>query len=170
MKNIREKRITKISVSLALILILGVSFSLMGQDQSVDVNAEINAKLIFTATPKTLNLSVDPQNNPTATAGNSLKVKTNAPTYSITAAYGTFEVGTYDLINNGNLSVSSAVPGDGTGTGGLVTAGGEVTILSGESGRTNNEVTEVTYQLDVDFTVPHGDASTTVVYTASLST
>ncbi len=170
MKNIRGKRITKISASLALILILGVSFSLMGQDQSVDVNAEIGAKLIFNATPKKLKFNVDPQNKPTAQAGNRLKVKTNAPSYSITAAYGAFEVGDYDLIDNGNLSVSSEAPEDGDGTGGLVNAGGEVELLAGESGRTNNEVTQVVYQLDVDFTVPYGDATTTVVYTATMST
>lgn len=172
MKNIKRKRFSKISVSLILILMLGVSLSLMAQgDQSVEVNAEIGGKLIFNAAPKKLKLTVDPENNPTAQDGHRLMVKTNAPTYGITAAYGTFEVGDYGLIENGNLTVASEAPGSGEGTGGnFVEISDEVEILAGESGRTNNEVTPVTYQLNVDFTVPFGDAETTVVYTASMST
>ncbi|MFW6104594.1 MAG: hypothetical protein ACOC6I_01995 [Candidatus Bipolaricaulota bacterium] len=172
MKNLKLSKIAKISVCLTLVLTLfaGASFSLMGE-QNVEVNAEIGAKLIFNAAPKKLKLSVDPENNPTAQAGHRLRVKTNAPTYGITAAYGTFEVGDYDLIGNGNLTVASEAPGSGEGTGGsFIQISDEVEILAGESGRTNNEVTPVTYQLDVDFTVPYGDAETTVVYTATMST
>lgn len=172
MRNIKRSSITQLSVSLTLllILVLGAPFPLMGQDQSVEVNAEIDAKLIFNAAPKKLKLSADPMDNPTAQAGHKLTVKTNAPAYNITAAYGAFEVNDYDLIENGNLKVSAEAPGDGNGTGGLANVNEDVEILAGESGRTNNEVTEVAYQLDVDYTVPHGDAETTVVYTASMST
>lgn len=174
MKNLKLSRIAKISVCLTLVLTLvtGASLSLMGQKggQNVEVNAEIGAKLIFNAAPKKLKLSVDPENNPTAQAGHRLMVKTNAPTYGITAAYGTFEVGDYDLIGNENLTVASEAPGSGEGTGGsFIQISDEVEILAGESGRTNNEVTPVTYKLDVDFTVPYGDAETTVVYTATMS-
>lgn len=169
------KKVPKIQAkyvaSLVLVLILSLSFTQMVHaEQSVEVNAEIGAKLIFNATPKKLKLSVDPMDKPTAQAANRLQVKTNAPSYSITAAYGSFEVKDYDLIENGNIKVSAEAPEDGDGTGGLVSVADEVELLAGESGRVNNEVTGVNYQLEVDYTVPFGEATTTVVYTASMST
>lgn len=166
----KNRSLLKLSVSLALVLFLGTSYAMTVSAAEVTVNAEVNGKLIFNAAPKKLKMSVDPLDQPTANAEHTLRVKTNAPTYSITASYGAFEVKDYGLIENGNLEVASEAPDSGSGTGGLVTVADEVEILAGESGRTNNEVTPVTYQLNVDFTVPFGDASTTVVYTASMST
>ncbi len=172
MKSKAKKRTLKISISLILMMIIGLSFFQITQaEQSVTVNAEIGAKLIFQAAPKKIKLNVDPVDKPTAKAGHKLMVKTNAPNYSITASYGAFEVGDYGLIENGNLTVASESPDSGEGTGGnFVEIGDEVEILAGESGYTNNEVTPVNYNLKVDFTVPFGEAGTTVVYTAAMST
>jgi hypothetical protein len=166
----KNRDLLKISVSLVLVLFLGTSYVMTVSAAEVTVNAEIGGKLIFNAAPKKLKMSVDPVDKPTAQAGHRLMVKTNAPTYGITASYGAFEVKDYGLIANGNLKVQSEAPDSGSGTGDLVVVEDEIEILAGESGRTNNEVTPVTYQLNVDFTVPFGDASTTVVYTASMST
>ncbi len=166
----KNRDLLKISVSLILVLFLGTSYVMTVSAAEVTVNAEIGGKLIFNATPKKSKLSVDPVDNPKAQAANRLMVKTNAPTYSITASYGSFEVKDYGLIENGNLKVQSRAPDSGSGTGDPVTVEDEIEILAGESGRTNNEFTPVVYQLSVDFTVPFGDASTTVVYTATMST
>ncbi len=165
-----NRDLLKLSVSLVLVLFLGTSYATTVSAAEVTVNAEIGGKLIFNASPKKLQMSVDPVDKPKANAENELRVKTNAPTYSITASYGAFEIKDYGLIENGNLKVASEAPDSGSGTGGLVPVENEIEILTGESGRTNNEVTPVRYQLNVDFTVPFGDASTTVVYTASMST
>jgi len=171
MINFPSKKAIELSVSLILALTLMLTFAQLGlAEQSVTVNAEIGAKLIFNAAPKKLKLSVDPVDKPTAQAGHRLMVKTNAPSYSITASYGTFEVNDYRLIENGNLTVASEAPDSGEGTGGFVEIGDELEILAGESGYTNRETTSVSYKLDVDFTVPFGEAETTVVYTASMST
>ncbi len=172
MKSTAQRTGLKLLVSFVLMLIIGLSFMQITQaEQSVTVNAKIGAKLIFRAAPPRLKLAVDPVDQPSTTASHKLMVKTNAPSYSITASYGTFEVGDYDLIDNGNLTVSSEAPDSGEGTGGnFVKIDDEVEILAGESGYTNQETTSVFYKLGVDFTVPFGDAGTTVVYTATMST
>ena len=166
----KSRNLTKITFSLILTLVLGISFVTTVSAAEVTVDAKIGAKLIFNATPQKLKMSVDPVDKPTAQASQKLMVKTNAPTYGITASYGSFEVKDYGLIENGNLKVQSRAPDSGSGTGDPVTVEDEIEILAGESGRTNNEFTPVVYQLSVDFTVPFGDASTTVVYTATMST
>ncbi len=169
--NIRYP-LTKISVSLLLAFFLG--FTLVGfvrAEQSVEVNARIGAKLIFNTAPSKLKLSVDPVDTPTDQATHKLIVKTNAPSYSITASYGEFKIGDYGLFENGNLTVASEAPDSGEGTGGdFVEIKDQVEILAGESGFTNNESMAATYKLNVDFTVPYGSGSTEVVYTATMST
>lgn len=88
MQKLTRHKLAKISVLMVLSLVLGLTFSQFVQaDQSVEVNAEIGAKLIFVAAPKNISLSVDPVDQPTNTAAHRLQVKTNAPSYSITAAY-----------------------------------------------------------------------------------
>ena len=168
----RLENLTKAMFSILIVLFLSISFAQTGRADppSVTVNAKIGAKLFFQAAPKQIKLAVDPVDKPVAQAGHKLIVKTNAPSYSITASYGEFSVGDYDLIGKGNLKVASVAPDDGKDTGGLVDTGDEVEILAGESGYTNNEKTEVNYKLSVDFTVPHGSGDTTVTYTASMST
>ncbi len=166
----KSRNIPKITISLILALVLGISLVTTVSAAEVTVDAKIGAKMIFNAAPKKLKMSVDPLEKPRASAEHKLMVKTNAPAYSITAAYGAFEVKDYDLIENGNLKVASQPPDSGSGTGGLVPVEDEIEILAGESGRTNNEKTGVAYQLSVDFKVPFGSAATTVVYTASMST
>ncbi len=166
----KSKFFTKLSALLVITLLIGTSSVVAVSAAKVTVNAEIGTKLIFNAAPKKLKMSVDPVDQPVAKEAHRLMVKTNAPSYSITAAYGAFEVKDYGLIENDNLKVASEPPDAGSGTGGLIPVEDEIEILAGETGRTNNEVTGVTYQLDVDFTVPFGDASTTVVYTAAMST
>jgi len=167
-----SKRLTFLVVSLTLAFFLASTLPLIAQgEQSVKVNAKIGGKLVLINQTKTIDLSVDPVDQPTAQGGHVLIVKTNAPAYSILGDYGTFEVEDYDLIGNGNLTVASTAPDEGEGTGGsFVNIDGEVQILAGEEGYTNNEETPITYKLTVDFTVPTGEACTTVVYTASMQT
>jgi len=138
--------------------------------KSVEVNARIGAKLVFQAAPPKVNLNVDPVDKPSADGNHDLMVKTNAPSYDITASYGAFEVKGYDLFDNGNLTVASESP-NGQGTGGnYVEIEDSVDIVTGEDGYTNNEKTTVKYKLEVDFTVPFIDKATTkVVYTAMMS-
>lgn len=163
--------LTKISASLALVFLLCVTFAGFVQaEQSVEVNAKIGAKLIFNTAPSKLKLSADPVDQTSDQASHKLLVKTNAASYDITASYGSFEIGDYDLFENGNVRVASEAPDSGEGTGGkFVEIDDEVQILVGESGHTNNEEMLVFYKLTVDFTVPFGTGNTEVIYTASMS-
>lgn len=157
-------------VILSMVLGFGVSFMLIASaEQSVEINAEISAKLAFNVSPGKLTLPVDPLKSPSTRQSLVFHVKTNAPYYNITAAHSTFEVKDYGLIDNGNLRVASD-PIDGEGTGGWKTVKNDMELIKGETGRTNGEETSATYQLRVDYRVPFGEGETTVLFTAMAST
>lgn len=157
-------------VILGIVLIFGISFMLIASaEQSVKINAEIGAKLVFNVSRGKLTLPVDPLKSPNARQSLVFLVKTNAPSYNITASHSTFEVKDYGLIDNGNLRVTSD-PIDGEGTGGWKTVKDDMELIRGETGRTNGEETSATYQLRVDYRVPFGEADTTVLFTAMAST
>lgn len=171
MKSRNSKKLV-IGLVLSLTLLLGLVSTGYGAEQSVDINASIAQRLVFSlAEGGTVNLVAAPADNPTAEGASSFNVKTNVSSYSIGASFGSFEVGKtgYDLINEENFRIRSVAPDEGSAVLDWTVPSDEMTVLSGEAGLTNLETTAVYYQLNVDFTVPSGAASTTIVFTATAS-
>lgn len=159
----------KLLVVLLAMMVLGAGL-VASADESVQVNAEIGAKLIFNIVEgEEVLLEVDPVDSPMADGETSFEVKTNAPYYNITASFGAFSIGDYDLIENENFKIKSETAGDGETLTSRVVPQANQEVLVGESGFTNSEWSAVYYHLGVDFTVPSGEACTTVVFTASMS-
>jgi len=157
---------------LAVALTLGVTGSVFGAEQSVEIETSITQRLVFSiAEGGSVSLVADPIDSPTAEAASSFNVKTNVGSYSISASFGEFAVEDtdYGLIENENFRIKSVPPDEGDAIFDWTVPSDEMTVLSGEAGYTNLETTVVRYQLNVDFTVPSGAASTTVVYTATAS-
>jgi len=154
----------------ALVLTLGaVGFA---ADQSVEVQASIAQQLVFSVNSgANILLSVDPVSAPSAEGSSVFEVMTNVDDYAISAAFGAFEVSSsgYDLISEGNFKLKSTPSGIGTGISAYASPTVSTDILTGEDGLTNSESTQVDYQLTVDFTVPNGSASISIVYTAALA-
>ncbi|HDI10750.1 MAG TPA: hypothetical protein ENF77_00285 [Candidatus Acetothermia bacterium] len=155
---------------LGLISVLALVPLAWGQEQTVVVNAEIGAKLIFSIVDGAeIVLKVDPLDQPYAEGWTNFQVKTNAPYYNVVAYFGSFAIGDYDLIEHGNFKIWSKTEGDGAVITDPVVPAREQEILTGETGYTNGETFGVGYALTVDFTVPAGEAETTVVFVASMS-
>jgi len=151
-----------------LVLVLGVAA--WAQEQAVEVNAEIGARLIFSIVDgQEISLVVDPVDSPYAEGWTNFDVKTNAPAYDVVAYFGNFTIGEYDLIGNGNFKIWSETDGDGMPISEPVVPSQTQEILVGETGYTNGEWFGVGYQLMIDFTVPAGEAETTIVFVASMS-
>jgi len=160
----------KLAVTLGLAVILGTYFvGAAPAEQEVKINAEIGAALDFEVSRGKLKIPVDPLEAPRNRASLVFIVKTNAPFYGITASHSTFEIKDYDLVDNGNFWVTSNAI-DGEGTNGWKEVKNEMELITGETGRTNREETSATYQLRVDYSVPFGEAETTVLFTAAVST
>lgn len=157
---------------LVVALTLGLTGSGLGAEQSVEIETSITQRLIFSiAEGGSVSLVADPIDSPTAEAASSFNVKTNVGSYSISASFGEFSVEDtdYDLIDNENFRIRSVAPDEGDAIYDWTVPSDEMDVLSGEAGYTNLQTTVVNYQLNVDFTVPSGAASTTVVYTATAS-
>jgi len=160
----------KLAVTIGLTVILGTHFvGAASAEQEVKINAEIGAKLAFDVSRSQLQIPVDPLEAPRNRDSLVFIVKTNAPFYNITASHSTFEIEDYDLVDNGNFWVTSDAI-DGEGTNGWKEVKNEMELITGETGRTNREETSATYQLRVDYSVPFGEAETTVLFTAAVST
>jgi len=160
----------KLAVTIGLTVILGTHFvGAASAEQEVKINAEIGAKLAFDVSRSQLQIPVDPLEAPRNRDSLVFIVKTNAPFYNITASHSTFEIKDYDLADKGNFWVASD-PVDGEGTNGWKEVKNEMELITGETGRTNREETSATYQLRVDYSVPFGEAETTILFTASAST
>lgn len=160
----------KLAVTIGLTVILGTHFvGAASAEQEVKINAEIGAKLAFDVSRSQLQIPVDPLEAPRNRDSLVFIVKTNAPFYNITASHSTFEIKDYDLVDNGNFWVTSDAI-DGEGTNGWKEVKNEMELITGETGRTNREETSATYQLRVDYSVPFGEAETTVLFTAAVST
>ena len=159
-------------LALALVLLLGLINTGYGAEQSVDIKASIAQRLVFSLDEGgTVNLVASPADNPTAEGASAFNVRTNVGSYSITATFGSFEVGDtdYDLIDQENFRIRSVAPDEGDAIYDWTVPSEEIAVLSGETGLTNLETTAVYYQLNVDFSVPSGGASTTIVFTATAS-
>ena len=177
------KKMTGLSeVAFAVVSILTLSLILApgayadnggeGANRQITINATVDSRLVFELHHgETVVLSANPVDQTSATGESAFTVRTNAGSYSISAAFGTFEVGDtgYDLIDEGNFILKSAAPDSGEPTMGWVVPSEDTSILSGESGYTNGEITTVHYKLKVDFTVPMGAAETQITYTATAS-
>jgi|GEM_PF-774966 len=143
-----------------------------GGEQSVKIEASVAQRLIFElAGGESVGLIADPIDQPTAEGESDFNVKTNVGSYAITANFGAFEVGDseYDLIKNENFKIKSVPAGEGDPITDWTVPSEEMTIVSGENGLTNGEITKVLYQLSVDFSVPMGGASTEIVFTTTAS-
>ena len=68
-----------------------------------------------------------------------------------------------------HVSVVKVTTGTGTAISGWTLLQKRMTILKGEDGMTEGETTIVEYLLQVDFSVPAGEAELSVVYTAVAS-
>ncbi len=165
-----------LAVTLSLLLTLGLVSTGFGQagqgQQEIEICATIAQRLVFSLTSgESVTLVVDPVDNPTAEGSSSFEVKTNVSSYSITANFGAFEVADtgYDLIGNENFRISSVAPDEGDAVYDWTVPEEEMSVLSGETGYTNSEITTVNYQLNVDFSVPQGEAQTTIVFTAAVT-
>ncbi len=157
---------------LASALIFGLMGAGFGAEQSVDIETSITQRLVFSIDEGgSVSLVADPVESPTAEGASSFNVQTNVGSYSISASFGEFSVeGTdYDLIENEKFRIKSIAPDDGDAILDWTVPSDEITVLSGENGYTNLQTTVVNYQLNVDFTVPSGEASTTIVFTATPS-
>jgi len=158
-----------------LTMITGGSVLAMAQpggEQSVTIEATVAQRLVFSLTGgESVVLVADPLDNPTDEAESFFEVQTNVSAYSISANFGSFEVGDsgYDLIDNENFKVKSVPPDEGDGIFDWTVPSDEMAVVSGEDGLTNGETTEMMYQLNVDFAVPTGGAGTTIVFTATAS-
>jgi len=151
-----------------VLLVAGSSLSGLAETETVIINAQIGAQLVLNVVSgDCVVLSVDPLNVPIADGATVLEVKTNAVSYAISATFGTFVVGTYDLIANANYRVSSETTGEGQTIEVPVVPPAQLDILLNESGGTASELTTVHYQLEVDYTVPWGNAFETVICTAT---
>jgi hypothetical protein len=167
-------KLKKLGLSLLLVsaLTFGLTGLASGAEQSVDLEATIAQRLVFSiAEGGSVSLVANPVDSPTAEAASSFNVKTNVGSYSISANFGKFTVEDtdYDLIDNENFRIKSVPPDEGDAIFDWTVPSDEMTVLSGEIGYTNLQTTVVRYQLNVDFTVPSGAASTTVVFTATPS-
>jgi hypothetical protein len=166
-------KIRKIALSgMVTALVLGIAAVGFASDQNVQVQASIAQQLVFSVSSgDNILLSVDPVSTPSAEGSSVFAVSTNVDSYAISAAFGAFEVGSsgYDLIAEGNFKLKSTPSGIGTGISAYASPTASTDILTGEDGLTNSESMQVDYQLAVDFTVPNGSASITIVYTASLA-
>ena len=160
-------------VALSLCLLSPMAFaSISGAAQKVEIQASVKQRLVFSLdSSESVTLVADPVDNPTAEAESSFSVSTNVGSYSIAANFGAFEVGktSYGLIEEENFKVMSKAPGSGQPISDWTVPPEEISVLSGENGYTNAETTEMLYQLNVDFSVPTGSASTTIVFTATAS-
>lgn len=172
MKNESKQQFGVVLVLAVTLLLVGTGASSYGAEQSVDIEASIAQRLVFSLDEGgTVNLVAAPDDNPTAEGASAFNVKTNVGSYSIVANFGSFEVeGTdYNLIDQENFRIRSVAPDEGDAIIDWTVPSKEMTVLSGEAGLTNLETTAVYYQLNVDFTVPSGAASTTIVFTATAS-
>jgi hypothetical protein len=150
---------------------MGVDVPSQGEND-VFVSYEVAQRLVFGAICcATVGMTVDVILQPSHEVTTAFQVKTNAALYAVTAAFGTFLVGGdgYDLIANDNFKIRSTAPGIGVGIASWTTPSGTMDILIGEDGLTNGEQLLVDYQLTIDFSVPTGTASTTVIYTATIA-
>ena len=155
-------------------MVAALVFGVVGfaADQNVEVQASIGQQLVFSVdSGATILLTVDPVSTPSAEGSSVLSVSTNVDDHAISAAFGAFEVGSsgYDLIAEGNFMLKSTPSGIGTGIPAWASPTASTDILTAEDGLTNSESMQVDYQLTVDFTVPNGSASITIVYTAALA-
>ena len=170
-----------VALTLILMLLLGLVGTGYGMarpgkpgEQGVTITASVADRLIFElAGGETVSLVADPLDKPTAEGRSAFTVRTNVGSYAIVASFGAFPVvdTDYGLIANENFKIKSVPPKDGEGDAifDWTVPGEEMTILSGETGLTNGEQTNVLYQLSVDFAVPTGAASTSITYTATSS-
>lgn len=148
-------------------LILPVAVAAAQGGPGVEMKARVGGQIaIEIVSGDKINFDVDPLTNPEETAVTEILVRTNAATYSITATFGEFLIGDYDLIANGHFLIRSKAPGKGKPILDWTVPKGEVIIVKGEDGRTPGEVTVVEYLLRVDFTVPPGEGKLVVVFTA----
>lgn len=160
----------RLSITLVIfVLIMALGISAVAQKgEEVEVKARVRGHiLIEVKSGDEITFEVDPIDNPEDTASTELLVKTNARRYTIVATIGDFNIGDYDLIQNEKFSVRSKAPGSGRDIGSWeVPQRGELTILQGEDGRTTGELTVVEYKLQVDFSVPPGEGTLVIAYTA----
>lgn len=157
------------TIMIASLLVVSVA-STCSPEQIVTVNANIRAGLVFDiVTGSEVSLMADPLENVYDNGWTNFAVKTNAPFYSVTVDFGELAIGDYDLIKNGNLLIWSKPSGDGERILRPSPPKNGQYVLAGETGFTNRETFGVGYKLVVDYTVPAGQAETTVVFTASVS-
>jgi hypothetical protein len=148
---------------------LGASATPPGQGggTGVEMKARVGGQIVLEIlSGDKINFTVDPLNNPEATATTEILVRTNAASYSITASFGAFLIGDYDLIKNGKFFIRSRAPGKGKAIADWTVPKDEVVILKGEDGLTSGEITVVEYLLRVDFTVPPGEGKLVIIFTA----
>jgi hypothetical protein len=159
----------RLDISITMLaLTVGISLAGLAETETVTINAQIGAQLVFNMlSGECVILSVDPLNAPSANGTTVFEVKTNAVSYAISAAIGSFIVGSYDLIANANYHISSDTTGDGQAIGVPVVPPAQLDILIDESGGTASELTTIYYQLDVDYTVPWGNALEDIIFTAT---
>lgn len=98
-------------------------------------------------------MKLHPIENPHQTLESILEVRTNARRYSIRATVEGFRSRRYDLLEEGNLVINGQ-------------SSREIDIVSNVLGLTPGEETVVTYIFSLDFTVPAGNYSGTVSFTA----
>lgn len=171
MNTVAVKRVG-LALSLSLILMFALANAGFAAEQNVEIEASIAQRLIFSIDEGgSVSLVADPMDNPTDTAASGFNVKTNVGSYSISANFGDFTVENtdHDLIENENFRIRSIPPADGDAVFDWTVPSDEMAVLSGETGYTNLQTTVVEYQLNVDFSVPTGSASTTIVLTATPS-
>jgi len=153
-----------------IILLLGAGISSGGlaETDTVIINAQIGAQLVFnTLSGECVVLSVDPFSAPSASGATAFEVKTNAVAYAISATFGSFVIADYDLVANANYRVSSETTGEGQTIETPLVPTSQLDILWDESGATASELITVHYELEVDYTVPWGNAFETVVFIAT---
>jgi len=157
-------------IALVLLLITVASLSAFAQEETVEIRARVSGQILLSVIGgATIDFDVDPISNPEDYAQTDLEVMTNAEEYAITGEFSDFKIGGYDLIENEKFFIQSIAPGTGTAISGWTLLQKRMTILKGEDGMTEGETTVVEYLLQVDFSVPAGEAELSVVYTAVAS-
>lgn len=172
MKSNATKQLGVLLALVFTLLLVGTGAISYGAEQSVDIEASIAQRLVFSLDEGgTVNLVADPVDSPEAEGASAFNVQTNVGSYSIVANFGSFEIEDtdYGLIDEENFRIRSIAPDTGDAIPDWTVPSNEMTILSGEEGYTNLETTAVQYQLNVDFNVPSGAASTEIVFTATPS-
>jgi len=164
----------RLVVTLILLLVTAVGLPAMAVqgEGEVEVRARVGGQIqLIIESGEVITFDVDPVINPEDTAETELLVMTNAPEYSITANFSKFliEDWDYDLIANEKFFIRSQAPGSGQALEDWAVPEKKVVILSYEDGLTPGESTLVEYLLQVDFTVPPGEGTLSIVFTAMAS-